>query len=193
MLASVDWAFAQEKLVVALPLQGGHGRRRPRSGSSEAGGGGEDRRGTAGSRKPRAEQRAASALVTAAAALAGVLARSVVRSPATPVSVAVLTLLVALTGCLTYAVLLRDRRRQVLGLGAAIALVLASSVGYSWLSDIAGPGALTSHASAAHGSTAHGSAALASGPLASCADTSAPASTTSTLPTKRPAPSCTST
>ncbi|WP_210479177.1 multicopper oxidase family protein [Naasia sp. SYSU D00948] len=139
LLAARGWGFAQEKLVFAVPLQLAVGVAaaaiavpallRARSAPLPA--------------------LAVPALVGAAAsAAAGILARVLIGYPLSPLAAVGLALLVPLAVWLTWAVLRRERR-QLIGASALVTLLLAGSLGFAWLTDVAAPGALSSHAHAA--------------------------------------------
>ncbi|BDZ46760.1 multicopper oxidase family protein [Naasia aerilata] len=90
---------------------------------------------------------APAALVAAAASsVVGLVARGVLGYAISPLSAAVLVGLVLLAGWLAHALLVNRVRRQVVGASALAALLLVTSVGYSWVSDVAVAVALSDHA-----------------------------------------------
>ncbi|WP_158437860.1 multicopper oxidase family protein [Naasia lichenicola] len=153
ILATRGWPFAQEKLAFAIPLQ------LLTAGLAVTWAVRERRLGSRGllpttSDDPPASapsrsfgSRTIAAFVTAAAAaVAGLVARTVVGFPLEPAPAVVLCLLVACAGVLAYAVLERRPARERTGAAAMLGLIAIASLGGAWLSDVASPGALVDHA-----------------------------------------------
>ena len=130
------WWFVQEKLLLALPL-GVAGSAaavlvaaRPMA---------RVLRGAGVGRKPGIN----TALIAAAlCAFAGLALRFVVGYPLSPVPAATVLVLVGLGTRLAHAVFSGQGRRLVIGLAALVGLCLVASVGFNWLTSIAGPVAL---------------------------------------------------
>ncbi|MFC0681168.1 multicopper oxidase family protein [Lysobacter korlensis] len=137
VLVSRHWAFAQERLLFALPLAA--------LGAAIAVIFGLRPLLAAARGWPDRLSAAVPTGMTAAAiaGILGIVARSVIGYPLTLPAAAVLLALAVLTTALAAALFARRGRRQIAGLVAFSALVACTGVGYAWLTDTADPSSLT--------------------------------------------------